>query len=112
VNSEYPDFTITMRFSVAILVSSLAASVRAHAYVWGIKINNEPQGRGDADGAYIRKIFNNDPVKDLQSPDMTCNRNKGVAKKTLDLKGGDNSKFLKISSYRVTHSDSNDYLGT
>jgi lytic cellulose monooxygenase (C1-hydroxylating) len=74
-----------------LLIATWTTFATAHAYVWGININGQSMGRGDADGSYIRKIFNNDPVKDLSSPDMTCNRNKGPAAKTLDVKGGDKS---------------------
>jgi len=73
-------------FVAATLASHLVAG---HAYVWGIQINGKDMGRGDADGSYVRKIFDNNPVKNVRSADMTCNRNKGPNTKTLDVKGGD-----------------------
>ncbi|KAF2423506.1 hypothetical protein EJ08DRAFT_595957, partial [Tothia fuscella] len=52
-------------------------------------VNGQDQGRGDAVPGYVRKIFDNNPVKDVKSADMTCNRNKGVNTKTISVKGGD-----------------------
>jgi hypothetical protein len=79
-----------MKFSLVVAASlSFANLIAAHTYVWGISINGKDMGRGDADGSYIRKIFNNDPIKDVKSQDMICNKNKGPAAKTLEVKGGD-----------------------
>jgi len=78
-----------MRLSIALAATLASQLVSGHAYVWGISINGKDMGRGDAVGSYIRKIFDNNPVKNVKSPDMTCNRNKGPNTKTLDVKGGD-----------------------
>ncbi|KAF2396035.1 hypothetical protein EJ06DRAFT_560272 [Trichodelitschia bisporula] len=69
--------------------ASLAPLASAHAYVWGVQVNGQDQGRGDAQPGYIRKVQNNDPIKDVKSADMTCNRNRGVNTKTLNAKAGD-----------------------
>jgi lytic cellulose monooxygenase (C1-hydroxylating) len=78
-----------MKFSSLLSLSALTSLAAGHAYVWGIHINGKDMGRGDANGGYIRKVNNNDPVKDVKSADMTCNRNHGPASRSLDVKGGD-----------------------
>jgi cellulase len=75
-----------MKFSSILSLSALTSLAAAHTYVWGIHINGRDMGRGDS---YIRKVFNNDPVKDVKSGDMTCNKNHGPAARSLDVKGGD-----------------------
>jgi len=78
-----------MKLSIALAATLTSQLVAGHAFIWGIHINGKDMGRGDGEGSYIRRIFNNDPVKNVKSPDMTCNKNKGPNKKTLDVKGGD-----------------------
>jgi cellulase len=79
-----------MKISSLLSVSIAAAKlVSGHAYVWGIAVNGQDQGRGDSVPGYIRKIANNDPIKDVRSADMTCNRNKGPNSKIVNVKGGD-----------------------
>jgi len=78
-----------MKFVSLVSLSALTSLAAAHTYVWGIHINGKDMGRGDTNGGYIRKIFNNDPVKDVKSADMTCNKNKGPAARSLDVKAGD-----------------------
>jgi hypothetical protein len=87
-----------MKF-LSILSFALASGrlVAGHAYVWGISVNGQDQGRGDAVPGYVRKIINNDPIKDVKSPDMTCNRNKGPNSKVIDAKSGD-KVYTKSSS--------------
>jgi cellulase len=94
-----------MKLISAISLSLTCAKlVAGHAYVWGISVNGKDQGRGDAVPGYIRKIVNNDPVKDVKSSDMTCNRNGGPNSKIIDAKGGDkvclpNSFFESVGAY-------------
>jgi len=78
-----------MKFSLLLATAISARLVAGHAYVWGISINGKDMGRGDAEGSYIRKVFNNDPVKNVKSNDLTCNRNKGPAARSLEVKAGD-----------------------
>jgi len=93
--------------SLSIISLALASCrlVAGHAYVWGISVNGKDQGRGDAVPGYVRKIINNDPIKDVRSPDMTCNRNKGPNSKVIDAKSGDKVRtqetilFFQISSF-------------
>lgn len=83
------DIPSNMKLLALLSLSLTARLVAGHAYVWGIAVNGQDQGRGDAVPGYVRKIFNNDPVKDVKSQDMTCNRNQGVNSKTVTVKGGD-----------------------
>jgi Auxiliary Activity family 9 (formerly GH61) len=72
-----------------LISTALSASlVSGHAYIWGITVNGKDMGRGDQAG-YIRKVQNNDPVKDVKSQEMTCNKNNGPASRFVDVKGGD-----------------------
>jgi cellulase len=77
-----------MKLSLFLSAGCSTSLVSAHAYVWGITVNGKDMGRGDQVG-YVRKIKNNDPVKDVKSKDMTCNVNSGPAAKFIDIKGGD-----------------------
>lgn len=83
-------FCSTMR-SISIITLALASSrlVAGHAYVWGISINGKDQGRGDAVPGYVRKVVSNDPINDVRSPDMTCNKNKGPNTKVINAQSGD-----------------------
>jgi len=78
-----------MKLLALVSLSLSAHLVAGHAYVWGISVNGKDEGRGDAVPGYIRKIFNNDPVKDVKSSDMTCNKNKGPNSLFINAKGGD-----------------------
>ena len=77
-----------MKLALLLGVAVTARLVSGHAYVWGVTINGMDMGRGDQAG-YIRKGHSNDPIKDVKSQDMTCNKNSSPAKKFLDVKGGD-----------------------
>lgn len=80
---------IMKSLSIIALVLTSGRLAAGHAYVWGISVNGKDQGRGDAVPGYVRKIINNDPIKDVKSPDMTCNRNKGSNSKVIDAQSGD-----------------------
>jgi cellulase len=90
-----------MKLLNILVAAAMSTVVAGHTYVWGIDVNGKSMGRGDSDGGYIRKIYNNDPVKDLTSQDMTCNRNKGPAVRTVDLKGGDQGNCCLMSSTTI-----------
>jgi len=77
-----------MKLSILVSAAITARLVSGHAYVWGISINGNDMGRGDQAG-YIRKVHNNDPIKDVKSQDMTCNKNNGPARTSMNIKGGD-----------------------
>jgi cellulase len=55
----------------------MATTVSAHAQVYGLWVNGKDQGDGRS--TYIRSPANNNPVKDLTSPDIVCNVNGGKA---------------------------------
>ncbi|SPO03586.1 related to endoglucanase B [Cephalotrichum gorgonifer] len=61
-----------MRSAIFSLVA-MAASVSAHAQVYGLWVDGKDQG--DGRGSYIRSPANNSPVKDLASPALICNVN-------------------------------------
>lgn len=84
--------------SFLIIALALASGqlVVGHAYVWGISVNGKDQGRGDAVPGYVRKIVNNDPIKDVRSPDMTCNKNQGPNSKVIDAQSGDKVRPILI----------------
>jgi hypothetical protein len=91
-----------MKLLALLSVALTARLVAGHAYVWGIAVNGKDQGRGDAVPGYVRKIFDNNPVKDVKSQDMTCNRNKGVNSQTVTVNGGDkvrNNTKMKRRNY-------------
>src|ERR1700761_9668298 len=89
-----------MKLSFLVSAALSASLVSGHAYVWGISINGKDMGRGDQAG-YIRKVHNNDPVKDVKSQDMTCNKNNGPARTSLSIKGGD--KVIVNSNSPITN---------
>ncbi|VUC33937.1 unnamed protein product [Clonostachys rosea] len=65
-----------MRYSAATILA-MASVVSAHTHLWSVWINGEDQGDGRS--KYIRSPPNNDPVKDLTSPNLVCNVNGGTA---------------------------------
>jgi lytic cellulose monooxygenase (C1-hydroxylating) len=89
-----------MKLSLVFSTAMAARLVAGHAYVWGIQINGRDMGRGDQAG-YIRKVHNNDPVKDVRSEDMTCNKNNGPTSKSVDVKGGDTVRFVVTSIVKL-----------
>ena len=89
-----------MKLALLLGVAVTARLVSGHAYVWGVTINGMDMGRGDQAG-YIRKVHNNDPVKDVKSQDMTCNKNNGPARTSLSIKGGD--KVIVNSNSPITN---------
>lgn len=61
-----------MRTSAAALLTvAFAASVNAHTRIYSAWVNGVDQGDGRT--TYIRSPPNNDPVKDVTSPDLVCN---------------------------------------
>ncbi|KAK5654283.1 hypothetical protein OQA88_7460 [Cercophora sp. LCS_1] len=61
----------------ALLPLAFAATVSAHAQMFGVAVNGADQG--DGRNVYIRSPPNNSPVKDLASPDLVCGPNGGKA---------------------------------
>ncbi|CAE6402189.1 unnamed protein product [Rhizoctonia solani] len=78
-------------FSVLAGLAAAAASVNAHATVWGVWINGVDQGNGQ--NQYIRSPPSNYPVKDLNSNAVACNVNNRAVPKTLKVKAGDTVTF-------------------
>ncbi|KAH8093100.1 glycoside hydrolase family 61 protein [Cristinia sonorae] len=77
-----------MKLSTGIVtLSTFVASAAAHATVWGVWVNGVDQG--DGRNVYIRSPPNNNPVKDLTSPDMTCNVNNRVVPASVSVDTGD-----------------------
>ncbi|CCF39912.1 endoglucanase hydrolyse internal 1, partial [Colletotrichum higginsianum] len=72
-----------MRFSfTAAALSALVGYSAAHTLTLDLYVNGKPTGDGDGraiggNGAkkYIRSPPNNNPVKDITSPDIVCNVN-------------------------------------
>ncbi|KAI9898144.1 hypothetical protein N3K66_006504 [Trichothecium roseum] len=56
---------------------AMAATVSAHATMYGVWVNGEDQGSGR--DVYIRTPPSNSPVKDLSSADIACNVNGATA---------------------------------
>jgi cellulase len=81
-----------MRFSATAATLAMATTVSAHAQVYGLWVNGEDQG--DGRNTYIRSPANNNPVKDLSSPDLVCNVNGGkAAPKFAKAAAGDEITF-------------------
>jgi len=63
-----------MKFlAIAAIAATLISEVSAHSRVWSVWVDGSDQGKGE--GRYIRQPPNNDPVKDLTSPNLACNVN-------------------------------------
>ena len=75
----------TMRLSSVLCTLFTAELVVGHAFVYQVHINGKPQGRGVG----VRSGHSNDPVKNVNSGDMTCNKSPRPASQTLSVKGGD-----------------------
>ncbi|KAF2257988.1 hypothetical protein CC78DRAFT_538136 [Lojkania enalia] len=80
-------------FALAALVAYAAPFAAAHATVFAAWINDVDQGLGNSASGYIRSPPNNDPIVDVTSTDMTCNKNNAATAKTLEIKGGDQITF-------------------
>ncbi|KAK4199492.1 glycoside hydrolase [Triangularia verruculosa] len=67
-----------MLFSTPTLATLLALTplISAHATMFSVSVNGKDQG--DGRNKYIRSPKTNDPVRDLQSPDIVCNTNGGT----------------------------------
>lgn len=61
----------------ALALLALAGTASSHATMFGVSVNGEDQG--DGRDKYIRTPATNDPVRDLQSPNLVCNTNGGRA---------------------------------
>ncbi|KAK3346062.1 glycosyl hydrolase family 61-domain-containing protein [Lasiosphaeria hispida] len=66
-----------MRFITAALALAAGSCVSAHATMFSVSVDGVDQG--DGRNVYIRSPPNNNPVKDLASPDLVCNVNGGKA---------------------------------
>ncbi|KAJ3553833.1 hypothetical protein NP233_g12556 [Leucocoprinus birnbaumii] len=77
--------------SLAILSSSFISCAYAHATVWGVWVNGVDQG--DGRNQYIRSPPNNNPVKDLTLPAMTCNVNNNPVPRRVTVNAGDQFTF-------------------
>nr|ALN96977.1 auxiliary activity 9 [Panus similis] len=81
-----------MKYSILGLTAlSFVASAAAHTLVWGVWVNGVDQG--DGRNIYIRSPPNNNPVKNLTSPDMTCNVDNRVVPKSVPVNAGDTLTF-------------------
>jgi cellulase len=74
-----------MKLSSVLCTLFTAELVVGHAFVYQVHINGKPQGRGVA----VRKGHSNDPVKNVNSNEMTCNKNPTPSPQTLSVKAGD-----------------------
>ncbi|KAF2235828.1 lytic polysaccharide monooxygenase, partial [Viridothelium virens] len=77
-------------FSTLAVAASIA---QAHTTLYALWVNDVDQGLGNTGTGYIRSPPNNNPVKDLTSPDMACNVNNVPAPKYVSVKPGDNVTF-------------------
>ncbi|PTD05794.1 Endo-beta-1,4-glucanase D [Fusarium culmorum] len=81
-----------MRFTATAATLAMATTVSAHAQVYGLWVNGKDLG--DGRNTYIRSPENNNPVKDLTSPDIVCNVNGGkAAPKFATAAAGDEVTF-------------------
>ncbi|KAF7558549.1 hypothetical protein G7046_g5614 [Stylonectria norvegica] len=80
---------------------AMASCISAHSVMWGVSVNGEDQG--DGRNTYIRSPPNNNPVKDLTSPEIVCNVNGATAApKFVKAAAGDT---LTFEWYHNTRSD-------
>lgn len=63
--------------TISLLAAAMASTVSAHTTIFSVWVNGVDQGDGRSD--YIRSPPNNNPVKDLSSPDLVCNVNGATA---------------------------------
>lgn len=67
-----------MRFTASAgAIAVLVGTASAHTRIFSAWVNGEDQGDGRT--TYIRSPPNNNPVKDLTSPDLVCNVAGGTA---------------------------------
>ncbi|KAJ3571921.1 hypothetical protein NP233_g3443 [Leucocoprinus birnbaumii] len=77
--------------SLAIVSSFFVSCAYAHTTVWGVWVNGVDQG--DGQNQYIRSPPNNDPVKDLTLPAMTCNVKNIPVPRRVTVNAGDQFTF-------------------
>lgn len=65
-----------MHFTTGTFALAFVGAASAHTHMFSVSVNGEDQG--DGRNTYIRSPPNNDPVKDLTSPDLVCNVNGGT----------------------------------
>lgn len=65
-----------MYFTTTTVALVFAGVASAHTTMHSVEVNGKDQG--DGQNTYIRSPPNNDPVKDLTSPDLACNVNGGT----------------------------------
>ncbi|KAI5858329.1 glycoside hydrolase family 61 protein [Tricharina praecox] len=80
-----------MQFTLATLLSVLAATATAHTTVYSVYVNGVDQG--DGRNTYIRSPPNNNPVKDVTSSSIRCNVNNRVVPNWVSAKAGDTLTF-------------------
>ncbi|CAI6097283.1 unnamed protein product [Clonostachys chloroleuca] len=89
-----------MRCTAATILA-MASVVSAHTHLWSVWVNGKDQGDGRS--KYIRSPPNNDPVKDLTSPNLVCNVN--GAKAVTDFVSAAAGDELTFEWYHNTRAD-------
>lgn len=85
------------------IAAALIARVSAHTVVYAARLNDKAMGND-----FIRMPLNNEPVKDLTSPDLMCNSNgSNPASSWLPFQAGD----ALILEWRTTFSAGQQDLG-
>lgn len=74
---------------LALAVAGSAQLVTAHTTVFNILVNGKDQGLGNKAGGYIDSPPNNNPVLDVTSSDMTCNKVGTKATTSVTVAAGD-----------------------
>jgi cellulase len=82
-----------MKFTTALAIAAASQLAAAHSTVWSISVNGKDAGVGNKAGGYIDSPPNNDPVKDVTSPNVQCNVAGTKASKSVTVKGGDKIAF-------------------
>lgn len=94
-----------MLLTIATLVVALATTASAHATIYGVSVNGKDLG--DGQNKYIRSPPNNDPVRDLKSPNVICNVN-GATPAPEFVKAAAGDKF-DIQWFHASVTDPGDY---
>lgn len=82
-----------MHLPTAAAFLASASLVSSHTIVFNVWVNGVDQGLANNAPSYIRVHPANNPVKDVNSRDMTCNIANKPAAKTLTVKPGDEVAF-------------------
>lgn len=78
---------------LALAVAGGAQFVAAHTTVYNILVNGKDQGLGNKAGGYIDSPPNNDPIIDVTSADLTCNKAGIKASSSITVSGSDTITF-------------------